>query len=579
MRKTKIVCTIGPACESEEMLREMILAGMNVARINFSHGSHEEHLVKINRIKKLRTELGRPVALLLDTKGPEIRTKKLENKTVSLVTGQDFVLTNKDIVGNDQKVSITFAALPEYVKAGTTILLDDGLIELSVKSVTASDIVCTVKNDGVLGENKGMNLPGTHINMPFLNDRDKNDILFGIANNFDFIALSFVRSAQDVLEARHFIERQGPSTIELIAKIENSQGVENIHSIINTSNGIMVARGDMGVEIPFEELPHIQKTIIRACFTSGKKVITATQMLESMIQKPRPTRAEITDVANAIYDGTSAIMLSGETASGKYPLDALKTMVKIAEKTESNINYNIQGNRYSQLSLINNITNAISHATCTTAQDLNAAAIVAVTRSGASARMISRFRPLTPIIAVTPTASTYHQLSLSWGVYPVMNEYQENALELFKDALDKVISNGYVKNGDLIVITGSSEQHVGTTNTLQVHVIGDIFLKGKGNGLGAVTGRICVFSDGEQDASRFVAGDILVVSKTTNEMLHLCRQAAGIITEEDSESCGIAAAGLALNIPVIYGATDATTMLRSGVILKLDSNTGFVEKE
>lgn len=576
MRKTKIVCTIGPACSDEATLRQMMLAGMNVARINFSHGSHEEHLIKMERIKKLRDELCLPVAILLDTKGPEIRTKKLENKKVELKAGQDFSLVTNDCVGNENFVAITFVELPKYVKKGAPVLLDDGLIELSVQSVSSDEVFCKVVNGGVLGENKGINLPGTPIDMPYLNERDSNDIIFGLENDVDFIALSFVRTAQDVRDVRRLIDRQGSHNVELIAKIENAEGVENINEIINISNGIMIARGDMGVEIPFEELPHIQKQLIHACYTAGKKVITATQMLESMIEKPRPTRAEITDVANAIYDGTSAIMLSGETAAGKYPVESLKTMAKIAEKTEANINYRLTNTVSMKPSVISNVTNAISHATCTTAQDLNAAAIVAVTRSGAGARMISRFRPAANIVGVTPDPKAYRQLALSWGVTPIMNLFREDSLELFNDAINKVVEHGLAKNGELIVVTGSSQRSLGATNTLQVHVIGDILLKGTGNKVGVVTGKMCVFPEGDQDMGKFVAGDILVVSRTTNELLHLCRQAAGIITEEATDESGVAAAGLALGIPVITAANAATHYLRSGSSVKLDSIRGYV---
>ena len=400
MRKTKIVCTIGPTSEDKEILRQMILAGMNVARLNFSHGSHEEHKVRVDRLKELREEMQLPIAIMLDTRGPEIRIGLFENGRVELEDEAEFVLTNKEMPGTEKMAYINFAPLPTMVKPGNHILLDDGLIELEVRSADSETITCRVVHGGPLSNNKSVNLPGLNLDMPYLSDRDKADILFAIENDLDFIALSFVRTAQDVLDVKRFLAFNGCSGIELISKIENRSGIEHIDEIIRLSAGIMVARGDMGVEIPFEELPHIQKQLITKCYSAGKRVITATQMLESMVRNPRPTRAEITDVANAIYDGTSALMLSGETANGRYPVDTIKTMVKIAERTEEFIDYKGNFNR-AHPDLDTSVINAISHATCTTAHDLDAAAIVTVTRTGSTARMVSRFRPATPIVAVT----------------------------------------------------------------------------------------------------------------------------------------------------------------------------------
>jgi len=384
------------------MLRKIMLAGMNVARLNFSHGTHEEHQHRIDQLKKVREELGLPVAILLDTKGPEVRTRRLEGEQVKLDEGKSIVLTVEDVPGTEERVSVTFAHLPNYLQKGNTILLDDGLIELVVQSVTTTEVHCTIITGGVLGNNKSINVPGVSIDMPFLSDKDRGDILFGIENDVDYVALSFVRSAQDVREARRYIQAQGNYSIELIAKIENTEGVKNINEIIRASEGVMVARGDMGVEIPFEELPNVQKSIISACCQLGKKVITATQMLDSMIHNPRPTRAEITDVANAIYDGTTAIMLSGETAIGSYPLRSVETMSRIAEETERHIDYeSLQTSISAAMSVEVSTANAISNATCKVAQGLSASAILAVTLSGSSANAISKFRPATPIIAVT----------------------------------------------------------------------------------------------------------------------------------------------------------------------------------
>ncbi|MCL2772513.1 MAG: pyruvate kinase [Oscillospiraceae bacterium] len=577
MRKTKIICTIGPACESEDILRKMMLVGMNVARLNFSHGTHEEHKEKIDRIKKLRKELDLPVGILLDTKGPEIRTQKVENDSVTLTGGNEIVLTTKDIVGNEKMVAVTYKNLPRNLKPGNSIMIDDGLIELKVKNVTDTEITCDIISGGELGNSKGVNVPGVTIDMPYMSDTDKSDILFGVKNDVDFIALSFVRNPQDIKEVRRFLNSHGSYNIQLIAKIENTEGVKNITDIINVSDGIMVARGDMGVEIPFEELPHIQKNIITDCYSAGKKVITATQMLESMIHHPRPTRAEITDVANAIYDGTSAIMLSGETAAGEYPLKSLETMAKIAEKTESYIDYKTYGDKIgSRTNLDVNITSAICNATCKAAQDLGAAAIVAVTLSGSSARTIASLRPDTPIIAVTPYEKTYLQLSLSWGITPLLNNFIENERALFTDAVNKIVGHGFVKNGDVIVMTGSTQDSTGSTNTLRVHIVGNILLSGKGIGMDNVTGRVCVIKDEEKDLSSFTLGDILVVSRTTNDILHLMRQCSGIITEEDENDSGVVSAGCALDIPVISNAKGATAILKTGSKIKIDVKNGHV---
>lgn len=452
MRKTKIVCTLGPASESEDILRKLMIEGMDVARFNFSHGTHEEQLEKLNRVKKLREELNLPVAALLDTKGPEIRLKTFENGKAELKQGGKFILTTRDIVGNSEIAAITYKDLPKDVKAGGRILLDDGLIELYIDDIEDTEIFCTVVNAGVISNQKGVNVPDTVLSMPFISPRDYEDICFGIENGFDFIAASFTRTAEDILEIRKILEEKNGQSIKIIAKIENMQGVQNINEIIRVSDGIMVARGDMGVEIPLEEVPVLQKKIIRKVYQAGKQVITATQMLESMMKNPRPTRAEATDVANAIYDGTSAIMLSGETAAGAYPVEAVQTMVKIAERTEIDINYR---RRFNELGTeaITDVTNAISHATCTTGMDLNAAAIISVTKSGRTARMISKFRPTCPIIACTMSPGVWRQLNLSWGVQPLIIEEKGTTDELFEAAVEEAMKKGYVKQGDVTVIT------------------------------------------------------------------------------------------------------------------------------
>ena len=574
MRKTKIVCTIGPASDQKETLQSMIKEGMNVARLNFSHGSHEEHLARIVLMRQLREEMGVPLAIMLDTRGPEIRIGRFEKEQIELKENANFTLTTKDIPGNQDRVSVNFSPLPSMLQPGHCILVNDGLIELEVKSCDESEIICRVVNGGPLSNNKSINLPGLNIPMPYLSEQDKSDILFAIENDLDFIALSFVRTAQDVLDIKRFLFQNGGSGIELIAKIENRSGIDHIDEIIAQTAGIMVARGDIGVEIPFEELPHIQKRLITKCYTAGKRVITATQMLESMIHNPRPTRAEITDVANAIYDGTSAIMLSGETASGKYPVAAIKTMAKIAEQTELFIDYKNEQNS-AWPTLDTNVINAISHATCTTAHDLGAAAIVTVTRTGSTARMISRFRPATDIIAITPNVRTYRQLSLSWGVHPLMNKYKKTSYELFQDASSRLIEEKLARVGDIIVITGSSDLEGGITNTLQIHVLGNILLRGEGNSLSPVTGRLCI---AEEDGSLhdFHENDIIVIRRTTTEILQLIRKSSGVITEESLSESGAAAACIALDIPIITSVKGAAHTLKKGCLATLDAVQGII---
>jgi len=574
MRKTKIICTIGPASQDMKILRDMMQSGMNVARLNFSHGSHEEHLKKANNIKKLRAELNLPVALLLDTKGPEIRIKTFVDEKVELLEGQLFTLTTREVAGTAAEVSVTYKGLPANVFTGARILLDDGLIELVVDNVTDTDIICKIVNGGPLSNNKSINLPNINTDMPYLSEQDKLDLKFAYDNDFDFIALSFVRSAQDVIKARSFFSSLGPSRCGLIAKIENAAGVKNIDEIIRVSDGIMVARGDMGVEIPFEELPGIQKTLISKCYMAGKKVITATQMLESMIRNPRPTRAEITDIANAIYDGTSAVMLSGETASGKYPRESLRTMVKIVAKTEASIDYKTRFYAY-KTERDYNITNAISHAACTTAHDLGAVAIVAVTMNGSMARKISRFRPEVNIVALTPKIKTYMQLALNWGVTPVLSEYQESPEGLFNSAGEKLEQAGLAKAGELIVITGSSSPQANVSNTLQVQMLGDILARGTGHGSTPVCSKTCVISSREPFPA-FTDGDIIVIDKTVNDALHLLRRAKGVITEEDFSESGIAAAAIALDIPLITSVDDATKIITDGSSIVLDTARGLV---
>ena len=467
MRKTKIICTIGPASESEEKLRELMIAGMNVARFNFSHGSHEEHKKKFDRVIKISNELGIPVATLLDTKGPEIRLKDIEGGKTELVAGQKFILTTEDILGNNEKVSITYKNLKNDISAGTTILIDDGLIEMVVDSIEETDIICTVVNGGPISNHKGVNVPGAVLSMPYISEVDRSDIMFGCDMGFDFIAASFVRCKEDILEVRKILDEHN-SHMKIIAKIENMQGIENLEDILTVSDGIMVARGDMGVEIPMEEVPVVQKRMIKMAEAQGKHVVTATQMLESMIKNPRPTRAEVADVANAIYDGTTAIMLSGESAAGLYPVEAVKTMSQIAERAEQDIDYNSRMKRREHIDSFD-VTTAISHATCTTAMDLKVAAIITVTISGFTAGMISRYKPSCPIIACSVSPRICRQLSLSWGVTPIWIARESTAEDLFDEAVRAAEEAGYIKKGDKVVLTAGVPLGVsGRTNMLRV---------------------------------------------------------------------------------------------------------------
>ena len=470
VKRTKIVCTLGPASEKEETLRELIKSGLNVCRMNFSHGSHEEHKGRIDLVKKVREELGQPTAILLDTKGPEIRTGQFDAPEVLLEEGQTFTITMKDVMGNKEMCTVSYKGLAKDVEPGNTILIDDGLVGLTVKEVNGDDIVCIVENSGIVKNHKGVNVPGVKVNLPAITEKDRSDIEFGIEQGIDFIAASFVRKVSDVLAIREILEENNATDIKIISKIENQEGVDNLDEIIAVSDGIMVARGDLGVEIPTEEIPVVQKLMIKKCNEAGKPVITATQMLDSMMRNPRPTRAEVTDVANAIYDGTDAIMLSGETAAGKYPVEAVKTMATIAKRTEETINYN-ENLRDKALSAAN-VTDAISYATCTTAIDLNAKAILSATSSGHTARMVSKFRPQCPIVATTDNERVMRQLSLTWGVLPTISSNGKNTDEVIDNAINAGKEKNYLAEGDLVVITaGVPVATSGTTNLIKVETI------------------------------------------------------------------------------------------------------------
>ena len=582
MRKTKIICTLGPSTDKEGVLRDLIANGMNVARFNFSHGSHEEHLGRLEKLKALREELGKPVAALLDTKGPEIRLKDFKNGVENLVAGQTFTLTTRDVEGTNEICSITYKDLPMDVEPNGTIMLDDGLIKLQIQTVNDTDIVCTVLNSGKIKNKKGVNVPGVHLSMPYMSQRDKDDIIFGIQQGYDFIAASFVRTAQDVYEIRNLLN-QYDSNIRIIAKIENREGVNNIDSILAAADAVMVARGDLGVEIDFTELPGIQKTIIERSFSFGKPIVTATQMLDSMMVNPRPTRAEISDVANAIYDGTSAIMLSGETAAGAYPVEALKTMSAIAERTEQE-GFHLRGRTMDSNPGKISVSDATAHAACLTARDVNAAAIVTVSESGTTARLLSKYRPQQPIIACVMREQVQRQLSLSWGITPLMMSLAHSTDELIEMSTALAKENGYLHNGELAVVTAGVPVGVsGTTNMIKIHMVGNCLATGVGVGrenadVTSATGKACVCRTLEEVRAKFKPGMVLVVPSTSNEMLSYVRDAAALVVEEPGLNSHAAIAGKALLKPTVVGAAGATSHIRDGLMIAVDCAHGSVQR-
>lgn len=578
MKKTKIVATIGPASESKEVLRELFKNGVNVCRLNFSHGNHEEHKMRIDIIKKLREELGLPIGIMLDTKGPEIRLGNFSEGEIELNQGDPFILTTRDILGDQTMVNVTYEGLPKDIKVGNMILIDDGLVELEVLAIKDTEIECVALNNGKLSNHKGVNIPHVEINLPALTDKDRGDIIFGIANDIDFVAASFIRRAEDVTNIRKVLEENNGENIDIISKIENQQGVDNIEEILLASDGIMVARGDLGVEIETEIMPLVQKDLIKRANNAGKPVITATQMLDSMIRNPRPTRAEVTDVANAIFDGTSAIMLSGETAAGKYPIDSLKIMHNIAVKTEEALDYEkLIKIRVGETELTT--TNSISRATCYTAKDLRATAIVTATSSGHTSKAIAKFKPKTPIIAATTTEKVMRKLSLVWGVYPVLAPQSYSTDEVVQNSVEVAIKSGYVNEGDLIVITAGVPVGIsGTTNLIKVHIVGRVLLKGTGIGDKTIVGKVCIYKDKEDFSNRFEEGDIIVANSTDRDMMSFIEKAGAIVAEHGGLTSHAAIVGLNLEIPTIVGATDATEILKNGEIVTIDSETGQIYK-
>lgn len=578
MRKTKIVCTIGPASETVEKLVELMNAGLNVCRLNFSHGDFEEHGNRIHNIREAAKKANKTVAILLDTKGPEIRTNNMENGAIELVEGSEVIVSMEEVIGTAQKFSITYPGLIDDVEAGSKILLDDGLIGLEVLRVNkeTKEITTKVLNPGTLKNKKGVNVPGVSVNLPGMTEKDAKDIVFGIEQGVDFIAASFVRRASDVLEIRQLLEEHNAGHIHIIPKIENQEGVDNIDEILEVSDGLMVARGDLGVEIPAEEVPLVQKALIKKCNALGKPVITATQMLDSMQRNPRPTRAEASDVANAIFDGTDAIMLSGETAAGSYPVEAVKTMHSIASRAEQALDYReILSKRNKQIGCT--VTDAIGQSVAHTALNLGVAAILAPTESGYTAKMISKYRPKSPIIAVAANDAASRRLSLVWGVYSVSGQNASSIDEMLDNSVQSALSTGIISHGDVVVITaGVPVGEAGSTNLMKIHVVGDVLAKGQGIGRKSAFGKVVVAKSAAEATQKVTDGTILVTNATDRDMMGALEKVSAIITEEGGLTSHAAVVGLSLGVPVIVGVENATSILTDGQEITVDATQGMI---
>ncbi|MDU3989270.1 MAG: pyruvate kinase [Staphylococcus sp.] len=578
MRKTKIVCTIGPASESEEMLEKLMNAGMNVARLNFSHGSHEEHKARIDSIRKVSKKLGKTIGILLDTKGPEIRTHDMKDGLIVLEKGKEVIVSMSQVEGTPEKFSVTYEDLINDVQIGSYILLDDGLVELQVKDIDKDkgEVKCDILNTGELKNKKGVNLPGVKVNLPGITDKDAADIKFGIKEDIDYIAASFVRRPSDVLDIREILEQENNDNITIFPKIENQEGIDNIEEILEVSDGLMVARGDMGVEIPPESVPIVQKDLIRKCNKLGKPVITATQMLDSMQRNPRATRAEASDVANAIYDGTDAVMLSGETAAGQYPEEAVKTMRNIAISAEAAQDYKkllSDRTKLVETSLVNAIGVSVAH----TALNLNVKAIVAATESGSTAITISKYRPHSDIIAVTPSEHTARQLALVWGAYPVVKKGRKTTDDLLNNAVATAVATEKVGNGDLIIITaGVPTGEKGTTNMMKLHLVGDEIAKGQGVGRGSTTGKTVISKTASDLEGKDLSESIIVTNSVDESYVPYVEKAAGLITEENCITSPSAIVGLEQGIPTIIGVENATKELKNDLLITVDANQGRI---
>ncbi len=575
IRKTKIVATIGPASRQLDTLKKMIAAGMNVARLNFSHGDHKTHAENIDLIRQASEDTGVPVAILLDSKGPEIRIRTFAGGQAKLEEGAKFVLTTREVTGNDSMVSVNHSGFPGDVKKGCCVLIDDGMIELKVEEITETDVICQVVNGGTLSDRKSINIPGCKVSMPSLSQEDRDDIVFGIEKEVDFVAASFVRMPEDILAIRRLLEEHGADT-PIIAKIENQQGLDNLDAVLRVSDGLMVARGDLGVEIPPEEVPLAQKHMITRCNQLGKPVITATQMLDSMIRNPRPTRAEASDVANAIFDGTDAIMLSGETAAGRYPVEAVDTMSRMALRTEQALDCEQMLARHSETQH-NTVTDSISLASRQTARRLGAAAILTSTQSGHTARMVSKYRPVAPVVAITPGIKIVRRLLLSWGVVPLQGRQTENTDQMIYEAISTTLKEGIIAKGDLVVITAGVPVGVpGTTNLLKVHLVGDVVVRGTGIGQQPAVGPVCVAVNAKEAEAKLKRGDILVAGSLDKNMVPHLEGIIAIIAEEGGMTSHAAIVGLDMGIPVVVGAEGATTLLADGQIVSIDTGRGLV---
>ncbi|GEN82226.1 pyruvate kinase [Sporosarcina luteola] len=578
VRKTKIVCTIGPASESPETLEQLIEAGMNVARLNFSHGSHEEHKARILSIREASKKTGKVVGILLDTKGPEIRTHSMKNGQVELITGQHIDISMTEVEGTDQAFSVTYDKLIEDVDKGSVILLDDGLIQLEVVGLDKTNglIHTLVVNSGTLKNKKGVNVPGVSVQLPGITEKDQEDILFGIKEGVDFIAASFVRRSSDVMEIRGLLEKNGGAHIHIIPKIENQEGVDNLDEILNVSDGLMVARGDLGVEIPAEEVPLVQKKMIEKCNQVGKPVITATQMLDSMQRNPRPTRAEASDVANAILDGSDAIMLSGETAAGVYPVESVRTMDKIARTAEGAVDYRaVVSTRRREKH--GNMTEAIGQAAAYTAINLKVKAVLAPTESGHTAKMIAKYRPGCPIIAITASDVCSRKLSLVWGIYPVIGKRVDSIDEILQESVEESVKHQYVTHGDVVIITaGVPVGEAGTTNLMKIHVIGDMLTRGQGIGKSVAYGEVVVAKNAEEALAHDMSGKILVTYASDRDMMPAIEKCAGLITEEGGLTSHAAVVGLSLGIPVIVGVEKAIEVIETGQEITMDAESGVI---
>ena len=576
MKKTKIVCTIGPSSDSYEVLNALVNQGMNVARLNFSHGTHPEHKKRIDTIKKLRDDLDEPIAIMLDTKGPEIRIKTFKDGMIRIEQGQDFTLTSEDVEGDETKVSVTYKDIAKDLKADDRVLIDDGLVEFTVISVDEKNVYMKAVNSGELSDRKGVNLPSVKVNLPTLTEKDIEDLIFGIENDVDFIAASFIRSAKDVLEIRKILESNGGDDIKIISKIENLEGVQNIDEIIDVSDGIMVARGDMGVELDEEDIPLVQKDIIRKCNLKGKFVITATQMLDSMIRNPRPTRAEVTDVANAILDGSGAIMLSGETAAGNYPVKSCEMMRKIALKIEDSLDYKILVDSTNDEHEIN-ITNSIAKATREAALDLDAKVIIAATTSGLTARNISKFKPKSPIIAATTNEKVRRQLAIEWGVYPIRATLASSIDDLFYESINILKNIKFVKEGELVILTaGMPLGKAGSTNIMMVKTVGKLLCKGMGIGKHKISARACVAKNAKELEETFSDGDIIVTIGVYKDMLPYIQKSSGIVTVEGGLTSQGAIVGINYHLATVVGVGEAMNSIKTGDIISIDATTGEI---